>query len=289
MRTIICLLLLLFMQLSSAAEGDVPQTLDEAKQLRDNLFNEMQEWGRFPTPDVQMTRPLFLLRFLDSDKAEIRAVAVDAFSKINLIHLDECIPYLDAKRPLAERMPLLVLCANQWGAYSEAFYSDKSAQQLREIIKDTLNNELCPPKFPELIAAIAYHNHFYQKDDKPAPILSMIDSNTEALVAKRLLANLGEVRKRYPVDEKDIYRDNELLLSKILNMVLAMDEKSAGPCLEEWYRVEGDDKIREVLVDRGLKWSNSDQWSARRQALLILAAKDWNRNIAEQARSLIEK
>ena len=74
----------------------------------------------------------------------------------------------------------------------------------------------------------------------------------------------------------------------IFDMVLSFGPERAGNALEGWYRVEPNPDTRRVVLGKALSWSSSPEWAARRTAVLTLAAKDWDEEIARGAQELLD-
>jgi len=70
-------------------------------------------------------------------------------------------------------------------------------------------------------------------------------------------------------------------------MVISLEEKHAGPAIEDWYRTESDPGARRVVVAENLHWTELPEWRERRKAILKLAANDWDEEIAAKAKALL--
>jgi len=275
---------------TSAEEGTAynpaPATVEQAKVKADAIVAKANEPGKIPS-DFRARWGTELLCLLDSEDAEIRAVAIEKFFKLSLIRLDECIPYLNGKRlPLTERMPLLVLCAKQFLGDGAAYSSQEARAEAKEAIRGVCDQEICPPMFGDMAAALALNNGTYLTSRAwfGVPISEFISDGKASLAARRFLATISEVQQAYTKAKQPYYHR---VPEKLFDMVISLGEKHAGPAIEEWYQIEADPDARRVVVAENLHWSQQPEWKERRKAILKLAAKDWDEEIAAKAKALL--
>jgi len=269
-----------------AGENAVPQTVEEAEARRERIVAEVNKPGK-THPITRMELAVPLLRFLDSDNPAIRAVAVDAFTKLGWIRFDECIPYLvDPKRPLTERMPLLVLCAKQLGGYGESYSGKDTGQKVKKLVRKVLGAEVCTPMFVQLTVILAFKNHTYGTSGNTlgVSISEVLPEGGAEQVAKRFLSTLATVQVMYAPGKRALYEETA---KKVFEMVIALGEKNSGAAIQEWYRTELDPAARKVVVDSSPSWSKRPEWAERRKAVLELAAHDWDEDIAAKAKALL--
>jgi len=278
---------------SIAEEMEMPQTeraaIIEWEWIRDRL----EKGGKAP-PDALVAHTVPLLRFLDSDNPVIRKTATDAFRTLAqmdaAIRLDECIPYLASERPVKERVSLLILCLEQIGETGEHYSGKGTGEKVKAIAREVIDADICPPHFDLLAVVLAARNNVWKRSRGKAGV-NITESVTETkrpVIARRLLRvmELADVLYKYQtiglrhMKERNVKRG-------IFEAILGLGEQQVGQVVEDWYRSEPDPALRAIVVDESLSWWKDATWVSRRNAILEIAAKDWDEEIATKAKALV--
>jgi len=265
-------------------KGNPPEDIEIAKAKAKEIVARVNQESKAP-PDYRIRCATELLCFLDSEDAEIRAVAAEAFPKLYGIRFDDCIPYLkDDQLPLSDRISLLIPCIRQLGGDGEAYSGDGSGEEIKAVTRRILAIDLCPPRFAELTAELAVIHRWWNRPSAPFPhIEDLVPQNDKQLLAKRFLFMIHEIK-----DMKHVrWWSHTLSPEKVFDMVTALGEAEAGPAIEEWYQIEADPDARRVVVAENLHWSQQPEWKERRRAILKLASKDWDEEIAAKAKAFL--
>lgn len=264
----------------------------EAEEEARNVLKTFRRPSRTP-PQDRAKFAIGLLRFLDSDRAEIRRVALNAFAEMVLegreIRVDVCLPYLAKRHPPEQRAVLLALCLNQMAGSPHVYGGEEAREQVLALARTTLESDVCPPRFELLALVLARQQGIWQSSahKRGVHVAKLVAEDQRARLARRVLAVLLAARtasKQAPDARFRVFVHPERSLFQV---IMALDERHTGKTVEEWYRSEPDASVRRIVVDTSLAWWKYPAWSARRTAVLRLASRDWDPNISENARRLL--
>jgi len=292
------IMLILFFLVTLNATGELiqserakpPETLEEARTKAAEIVGRVHEESKAPG-DFRISWATELLCFLDSEDADIRAVAVEEFPKLYGIRFDECIPYLrDERLPLSEQIALLLPCIRGLGRDGERYSSKGGADEIKEIVKRVFSLDVTPPRFAELAAELAVIHRWERHPAAPLPhINELVPEDNKQRIARRFLSVMNKMK----AIEHIRWWTDKLSPERLFDMVTALGEEHAGPAIEQWYQIEADPDARRVVVAeklndyQKLRWTELPEWKERRKAILTLAANDWDEEIAAKAKELL--
>jgi len=297
---------------SAGAEENTgpPATVEEARKRAEGILSALQRPSRAP-PEDRAEWSAEMLCFLDSSNPEIRQVALDAL--VDLVLTAEYFPpgkgleYLAQDRPIRQRAVVLALCMNQlsWyaGRYPKGHTEDlktrAEVERVKSLAREMLGAEVCTPDFDLFALVLARQHTIWHTSghNLGIDIAELVDENRRTDVARRLLVVLPTALKGLERRSEDA-RYLRLLSepeAQLLGVVLGLGEQHAGETLEAWYRSEPDPAMRRIVLSaqppslRSLPWWEGPAWAKRREAILEVAAKDWDERIAAKAKGLLRR
>lgn len=264
------------------AEAGVPETIEDAKKLRDEIVNKTNQLGRIPNVfRNDWSKPLFA--FFKSPNPEIRAIAMEAIPLLSSVSADDFVLYFKTPLLLTERNRLLA-----YGMSRENESSREARALAFDYARIQLNEQLCPPEYDLLIQLVAHWNSHWSNDSGTLgkQVVELVDSKNVRPFISRTLSILSKLnsldRRLFPGLQNDDY-----FRAQLLQVILTIDENIAGDLILEWYKNEPDAKARSVIVDARVKWPLN--WRGRRDSLLNLAGSDWDASIAKKAKAILRK